>query len=101
MWDTERLELGKFIAAVSTGNICMFALMTSRGWSAAIFPDEAGESAVEFLWSAVAWYTTCDIRIERVLTDNGGCYKSSKLLIILICCRQEQKSPAILSTNQW
>ena len=29
---TERQDLDKFIAAVRAGNICMFALMTLRGW---------------------------------------------------------------------
>ena len=44
----------------------------------AIHPDETAESAVEFLWHAVAWYTEQGLKIERVLTDNGACYKSRK-----------------------
>ena len=50
----------------------------SRMAYTAILPDETAESAVEFLWSAVAWYTARGIRIERVLTDNGSCYASRK-----------------------
>ena len=50
----------------------------SRMAYTAIHPDETAESAVEFLWHAVAWYTECGMRIERVLTDNGACYKSHK-----------------------
>ena len=50
----------------------------SRMACTAILPDETAESAVEFLWFAVAWYTERGMRIERVLTDNGACYKSRK-----------------------
>jgi transposase InsO family protein len=50
----------------------------SRAAYTAILPDEKAESAVEFLWFAVAWYVAHGIKIERVLTDNGSCYRSSK-----------------------
>lgn len=50
----------------------------SRMAYTAILPDETAESAVEFLWFAVAWYTARGMKIERVLTDNGACYKSRK-----------------------
>ena len=43
-----------------------------------IFADEKGESAVAFLEAAVAYYRSLGIRIERVMTDNGSCYKSRK-----------------------
>lgn len=41
-----------------------------------IFPDEKKESAIAFLKAAVAWYARLGVRIERVMTDNGSCYKS-------------------------
>ena len=45
----------------------------------AIHADETAESAVEFLWFAVAWYMVGQgINVKRVLTDNGACYKSWK-----------------------
>jgi transposase len=50
----------------------------SRVAYTAILPDETAESAVEFLWFAVAFYAAHGITIERVLTDNGSCYKSGK-----------------------
>lgn len=50
----------------------------SRAAYTAILPDETADSAVEFLWFAVAWYASHGIRVERVLTDNGACYKSWK-----------------------
>jgi len=34
------------------------------------------ESAVTFLEEAVAYYARLGIRIERVMTDNGSCYRS-------------------------
>ena len=50
----------------------------SRAAYTAVLPDETAESAVEFLWFAVAWYASHGIKVERVLTDNGSCYKSWK-----------------------
>jgi transposase InsO family protein len=50
----------------------------SRAAYTAILPDETAESAVEFLWFALAWYASHGIKVERVLTDNGACYKSRK-----------------------
>ena len=49
----------------------------SRAAYTAILPDETAESAIEFLWFAVAWYASHGIKVERVLTDNGSCYKSA------------------------
>ncbi|MER9774909.1 IS481 family transposase [Mesorhizobium sp. M0220] len=41
-----------------------------------VMPDERKESAVAFLEVAVAYYARLGIRIERVMTDNGSCYRS-------------------------
>lgn len=41
-----------------------------------IFPDEKAVSAVSFLTAAVAYYKSLGIRVTRVMTDNGSCYKS-------------------------
>lgn len=41
-----------------------------------IKPSEKKEPAVEHLIAAVAYYRRLGIRVERVMTDNGGCYKS-------------------------
>ncbi len=48
----------------------------SRLGFADIMPDEKKASAVAFLEAAVAWYKRFDITVERVMTDNGSCYKS-------------------------
>jgi transposase InsO family protein len=41
-----------------------------------IKPDEKADSAVPFLQAAVAYYKSLGIKVERVMTDNGSCYKS-------------------------
>ena len=41
-----------------------------------ILPDERKESAVAFLHAAVAYYASLGITVERVMTDNGSCYRS-------------------------
>jgi transposase InsO family protein len=41
-----------------------------------IKPDEKADSAVPFLEAAVAYYKSLGIKVERVMTDNGSCYKS-------------------------
>ncbi len=41
-----------------------------------ILPDEKKHSAVAFLNAAVAYYQSLAISVERVMTDNGSCYKS-------------------------
>ena len=42
----------------------------------AIKPDERKESAVAFLQASVAYYKQLGITVERVMTDNGSCYRS-------------------------
>ena len=41
-----------------------------------ILTDEKKDSAVAFLKAAVAYYQRLGITVERVMTDNGSCYKS-------------------------
>jgi transposase InsO family protein len=48
----------------------------SRIAFAKIMPDEKRRSAVAFLNAALAYYTSLGIKVERVMTDNGSCYKS-------------------------
>jgi transposase InsO family protein len=42
-----------------------------------IKPDERKQSAVTFLEAAVAYYAGLGVTVERVMTDNGSCYRSS------------------------
>jgi transposase InsO family protein len=41
-----------------------------------VMADEKGPSAVAFLIAAVAYYASLGVTVSRVMTDNGGCYKS-------------------------
>jgi transposase InsO family protein len=41
-----------------------------------ILDDEQAATAAEFWRRAAAWFETIGIRCERVLTDNGSCYRS-------------------------
>jgi transposase InsO family protein len=38
--------------------------------------DETAASAVPFLRAAVAYYESLGIKVERVMTDNGSCYRA-------------------------
>lgn len=48
----------------------------SRIAFAKIMPSEKKRSAIAFLKAALAYYESLGIKVERVMTDNGACYKS-------------------------
>jgi transposase InsO family protein len=48
----------------------------SRIAFAQVMPNERKQSAVSFLKAALAYYASLGVTIERVMTDNGSCYKS-------------------------
>ena len=41
-----------------------------------VMPDEKKQSAVAFLQAAVGYYQSLGIKVVRVMTDNGSCYKA-------------------------
>lgn len=41
-----------------------------------VLPDEKGDTAAEFLRRAVSWLKGMGVQVERVLSDNGACYRS-------------------------
>jgi transposase InsO family protein len=41
-----------------------------------IMPSEKKRSATAFLKAALAYYASLGVKVERVMTDNGSCYKS-------------------------
>ena len=47
----------------------------SRLGFAAVYPDETADSALVFLDQLIRFYGAHGIRVERVLTDNGTCFK--------------------------
>jgi transposase InsO family protein len=42
-----------------------------------VLGDERGETAAAFLRRAVAWFALMGVSVERVLSDNGACYRSA------------------------
>jgi transposase InsO family protein len=48
----------------------------SRIAFAQVLPDEKKQSAAAFLRAAVAYYASLGVKVARVMTDNGPCYKS-------------------------
>lgn len=42
-----------------------------------VLDDEQGTTAAGFLRRAVAWFASMGIAVERVLSDNGSCYRSA------------------------
>ena len=41
-----------------------------------ILPDERGPTAAAFFRRAIAWFAMRGVKVERVLSDNGNCYRS-------------------------
>ena len=41
-----------------------------------VMADQRKESAAAFLEAAIAYYAKLGVRVERVMTDNGSCYRS-------------------------
>jgi transposase InsO family protein len=44
---------------------------------AEVLPDEKGKTAAAFLRRATAWLASMGVKVERVLSDNGACYRSA------------------------
>jgi transposase InsO family protein len=50
-----------------------------------VLPDERGESAAGFLRRAVAWFAERGVHGERLMSDNGSCYRSQ---VHVAACRE-------------
>lgn len=50
----------------------------SRVAYAEVLPDEGQHTAAAFLRRAVRWFARLGITIQRVLTDNGSCYRAKR-----------------------
>jgi transposase InsO family protein len=44
---------------------------------AEVLPDERGPTAASFLRRASRWFSSLGVGIERVMSDNGACYRST------------------------
>jgi transposase len=52
---------------------------------AEVLADERGQSAAGFLRRAVTWFASFGIAVERVISDNGACYRSD---VHALACRE-------------
>jgi transposase InsO family protein len=50
-----------------------------------VLDDERGKTAAGFLRRAVAWFGSMGIKVERVMSDNGSCYRST---VHGVACRE-------------
>ena len=57
----------------------------SRLAYAEVLPDEKASSAIGFLRRALAFYRRHGVEVERILTDNGSCYRA---VMHAVACRQ-------------
>jgi transposase InsO family protein len=46
-------------------------------------PDERAETAAAFMQGAFAFFASCGVEVERVLTDNALCYRSRAFQAVL------------------
>ena len=42
-----------------------------------VLDDERGQTAADFLTRAVQWFASMGVHVERVMSDNGSCYRST------------------------
>lgn len=59
----------------------------SRLAYAEVLVDEKGGTAAHFLHRALAWFARQKVRVQRVLTDNGACYRSK--VFAAVCRRND------------
>jgi transposase InsO family protein len=45
---------------------------------AEVLPDEQAGTATGFVQRAIAWFREHDVQVERVMTDNGSCYRAHR-----------------------
>jgi transposase InsO family protein len=66
-----------------------------------ILPDEQAATAAAFWHRAVVWFATQGILIQRVLTDNGSCYRSGKWATAMddTDCKHSRTRPRRPQTN--
>lgn len=48
-----------------------------------ILPDERGPTAAGFLRRSLAWLSSHGVSVERVMSDNGSCYRSEAFAAVL------------------
>jgi len=64
-----------------------------------LLADECKETAAEFWIRAHAWFTECGITVQKVLTDNGSCYRSRTFAEALAEIEHRRTRPYRPQTN--
>jgi len=64
-----------------------------------MLPNETGDTAAAFWTRARAWFTQHGITVERVLTDNGSCYRSQVFAAALDSTTHKRTRPYRPQTN--
>ena len=55
----------------------------SRVSYAEVLPDERDATAAAFVERAIAWFRSQDVLVQKVMTDNGSCYRSRRFRSVL------------------
>ena len=66
-----------------------------------VMKDERKASAVAFLKAAVTYYASLGVTIERVMTDNGSCYRSKAFARRARSLSQASPHQALHTQDQW
>jgi len=64
-----------------------------------LLADQTGDTAAAFWTRAQAWFASCGITAERVLTDNGSCYRSRVFASALGPIQHKRTRPYRPQTN--
>ena len=64
-----------------------------------LLADELKETAAGFWTRANAWFTECGISVQKVLTDNGSCYRSFAFADALGSIEHRRTRPYRAQTN--
>lgn len=64
-----------------------------------LLTDERKDTAAEFWLRANAWFAECGITVQKVLTDNGSCYRSGTFAAALGTIEHRRTRPYRPQTN--
>lgn len=54
---------------------------------AEVLPDETGATTAGFITRMLAWFNARGVRVRRLLTDNGSCYRSAPCRAVVVGAR--------------
>jgi hypothetical protein len=95
---TVHVEQQAVIAGYAEGRDDVYLHSAVDGYSRLAYtealPDEKAATAIGFLHRAHAWFAAHGItRIERIVTDNGACYRAGAFARALLGSRHQRTAP--------